>query len=469
MSEREAVALVPRFAPRIRPTPIPVSGVFDSPNVCVTINEHWVSHILGVLEALDQPDTWLGTDEEIFLARQQVRELALALRQGNCAEGTLFRQNPEDACILEASYDNGVTWETVADLSLCAPEPPEPKPPRTQIDDVRIGPVSGEPEVSFDGGTTWTPVDKPPNPWRPARSPSPGDTQEQQRCHAASLAVYNLSEMYEATYGLVAAGLANSLESINNFLWNLNDFLAGIVFGTYYDIAKAIGFNQEFEPTQYTAPSLSQEAQEALVCLLYDNATVGAYRVVSFDFNAIRDNVIGVLGINPGTAVWTHLNYLGEDGLNRLGEVGFGAEFDCTALCDGAECVTWRAQNRNVTLPGFSYGGGAGIITFAGATRFSFRVMGGWAEWDMELLSGQPDAWLGFLGWNVENAQANRLFKIEVDGVEVAQWLYGSGGGYKYVAGIPADTHGKKVRVTALSSMSDGSMVFRNYDIGVTC
>jgi hypothetical protein len=34
---------------------------------------------------------------------------------------TLFRQNELNACLLEASYDDGANWESVFDFSLCSP------------------------------------------------------------------------------------------------------------------------------------------------------------------------------------------------------------------------------------------------------------------------------------------------------------------------------------------------------------
>lgn len=70
---------VPRYAPRLKPTPIPGANWNDSPLFCLKINDEWVSHLLGVMTALDQPDTWLGTPEQIYAARQQVNEIMVAL------------------------------------------------------------------------------------------------------------------------------------------------------------------------------------------------------------------------------------------------------------------------------------------------------------------------------------------------------------------------------------------------------
>lgn len=67
------------YVPRPQPTEIPTAAWNDTPLYCLKVNDQWVSHLLGVLTALDQPDTWIGTAEEIDSARQQVNEIMLAL------------------------------------------------------------------------------------------------------------------------------------------------------------------------------------------------------------------------------------------------------------------------------------------------------------------------------------------------------------------------------------------------------
>jgi len=79
VGDDEAVYRLRYFVPRPDPLPIPDTNIFDEPLVGFCMNSKWASHVLGVLEALDQPDAWIGTDEEIFLARQQISELAVKL------------------------------------------------------------------------------------------------------------------------------------------------------------------------------------------------------------------------------------------------------------------------------------------------------------------------------------------------------------------------------------------------------
>lgn len=98
---------VPRYAPRIKPTPIPGAAFNEAPLLCLQVNDEWVAHILGLLEALDQPDTWQGTPEAIEAARDQVRNIMGAFNQ--CTEETPveFRINDGN---LEWRADDGDEW-----------------------------------------------------------------------------------------------------------------------------------------------------------------------------------------------------------------------------------------------------------------------------------------------------------------------------------------------------------------------
>lgn len=80
-SDIDAVLEEPRYAPRPRPTPIPSAAWNADPTYCLTVNDSWVSHILGALEVLDQDDTWNGTDDERSAARDQANEIMAALMQ----------------------------------------------------------------------------------------------------------------------------------------------------------------------------------------------------------------------------------------------------------------------------------------------------------------------------------------------------------------------------------------------------
>lgn len=71
--------------PRKLPVSIPEAGIFDEPNIKICLNTDWASHVDGVLGRLLEPDAWIGTDEEIEAAIQEVMKLQAILNPiGEC-------------------------------------------------------------------------------------------------------------------------------------------------------------------------------------------------------------------------------------------------------------------------------------------------------------------------------------------------------------------------------------------------
>src|SRR3972149_5629878 len=107
------------FDPRT-PGIIPPTGIFSEPAYCFEpMNALWLPHFLGVIAALDQYDAWIGDNEEISNARNQVR---LWLAQiVICIEETMYllRQSESDPCILEQSTDGGESWAEAFNYALC--------------------------------------------------------------------------------------------------------------------------------------------------------------------------------------------------------------------------------------------------------------------------------------------------------------------------------------------------------------
>lgn len=114
---------IKRYAPFKAPLAAPTSKIDDEPYVCVKLNEQWTPFIIGALECLRWTDIYKGTPEEIYYAALEATQLFLAVSLGNmeCEGGTMtkLRQNPDESCLLEISYDNGVSWDTAFDYSLC--------------------------------------------------------------------------------------------------------------------------------------------------------------------------------------------------------------------------------------------------------------------------------------------------------------------------------------------------------------
>jgi hypothetical protein len=74
VSDIETPVVSPVYMPRIS-AEIPTEYVTDTPLVTLEFNENWLPHIIGVLESLDQPDSWVGTFEQIETARAQIRAM----------------------------------------------------------------------------------------------------------------------------------------------------------------------------------------------------------------------------------------------------------------------------------------------------------------------------------------------------------------------------------------------------------
>ena len=104
---------VPRYAPRIQPTPIPTAAWNEEPLFCLEVNDQWVSHILGVMIALDQPDTWVGDEDQIRDARQQVNEIMAAFMEvcmDCCGQAEIPMTRVDENGHYQQSTDGGATW-----------------------------------------------------------------------------------------------------------------------------------------------------------------------------------------------------------------------------------------------------------------------------------------------------------------------------------------------------------------------
>ena len=111
-----------QYAPRPMPDIIPSGDIFtgDDTYCFLPMNCLWLPHFLGVMSALDQYDSWVGTDEEKAQARHQIRSWMASITF--CVEeemAYLLRQSTENPCVLEQSIDDGETWTEAFNYALC--------------------------------------------------------------------------------------------------------------------------------------------------------------------------------------------------------------------------------------------------------------------------------------------------------------------------------------------------------------
>lgn len=245
------------------------------------------------------------------------------------------RQPSGSPCRLEKTEDGGETWTPWADLLACYL--PYVLGQEYSGDNVRTDPVTDKPQITYDGGTTWTDIPEDPNPGITVPPPNPtiAASEEDKKCLAARRAALTIAEFYKQTFGAFTAGLMNAIGTINEFLHSVNMALFDLVYSPYEGVLEAAGwFDYDFV-TNYTAGELDANAVFALTCLLSENATVAADDRVTFDFQAVYDNVIAELGLNPGAAVTLLLGNIQAGGLDRAGSVL--NTYDDQACC-GMDC-----------------------------------------------------------------------------------------------------------------------------------
>lgn len=112
------------FSPRKQPQPPPTVGILSPPASCdIRINEQWIAHIIGALEALTQIDAWSERSEwainqiEILMAAITAR----IVDSYDCGGDMPFqiRQKPGAPCVLQQSLDGGLNWSDAFDFSEC--------------------------------------------------------------------------------------------------------------------------------------------------------------------------------------------------------------------------------------------------------------------------------------------------------------------------------------------------------------
>lgn len=97
--------------------PPPSAHPDDEPLVCLSVNQEWITRLIGVIQPMKYPEYWGGTLEQNRQARKDfgiLLDQLMSLEDCNmakCCEDTiyLYRQNP-DTGRFERSSDGGSTW-----------------------------------------------------------------------------------------------------------------------------------------------------------------------------------------------------------------------------------------------------------------------------------------------------------------------------------------------------------------------
>lgn len=329
--ETIATLSVPRYAPRLQATPIPGARWDDEPLFCLKVNDEWLSHILGVLGAMDQPDTWVGTPEEIYDARQQVNEIMVAFMEdcdpmsNCCPEPNRRRMNPDGT--YEISYDGGATWQDGSDF--------DPRVTSTQF------------------------------------PPLPGDDSDSKRCQAAA----NVTFHFEAQADQLAADaeLWSSLGALVAAFVGLLIFLDLVTWGALTPLIVGLAGSLFAGGRAAFIAALTADAYITFQCIIYCHMDE-AGEIDASDLNSIyldiNTQLSGIAAVFFAQTVY----FMGVVGINNMAATNTGVDADCLDCDCDIECdpTNWSL----VTYDGFPVGSilstGPNYIIVQGSAHVDF-------------------------------------------------------------------------------------------------
>lgn len=304
------------------------------------INQDWLPYIMGCLDQLRNPSTWIVADDD---AMEAILTKVAKLQQmfGGRAVCPVPLSLRVDGCDLQSSTDGGATWETVTGwsdfLADCIP-------PQTIID------FDGGCSLnqSYDGGATFTPVsgwlDNFPTcvqNYTPiiGLPPNPGLQPPDQL--ACSISAYLAETVIVGAIGQAVTAIQDDL-TLLNFGLNVLDIIPEFVivregveaFTTIY-AAVQDGTISDYEDALSDGTLLVN-----IQCAIF-TAIVGDGYVTPGNFPTLLANVGAVSYTHPDvvTAIKAYLTALGPTGTAQLSQIaGLESGADCSA------CGVWCWQ-----------------------------------------------------------------------------------------------------------------------------
>lgn len=343
-SEFIAQLAMPHYNPRWRPLAIPEAQWNEGPCWCLSVNDEWASHILGLLEMLDQPDTWKGTDEEIDAARNQVKALI--------------------TCFMESS------------MSCCCGQSDIPIQRRVTSD--------GQLQISRDGGVTWIQDPQDPRLTGTALPPPVTSGVSSTKCDAATNAVEHLKDVQAGvsnhlSQGLTAIELAAIVIGLLVALFFSGGFLVVVLIPLIIQIMAAIA---NLAPEEYDA-IFTNDVWDKTLCALYCHiGEDGSFDQAGFDA-AVSDLQTKLPGgdspVGAAANMASFVKVWGLIGLNNACATGNAADADCSSCDCGCDLSGWGIAVNGV----IDSNDGTEIVAHATLSGASYYID----------LTGHPTGW----------------------------------------------------------------------------
>jgi len=345
-SEFDARVFRPFYNPRRRAMSIPETQWDECPKRILCVNEKWAAHILGVLDILDQWDTWEGTDEEIDAARQQVNKIIECFMEENmgccCDNQPVGIHRITDTGELQVSYDGGVTWEQ------------DPTDPRLTI----------------------------------PLLPSPtGESVSEIRCKVAASATELLRQQAETLSADASAwsGVSALVAALITLLLALSVIgSAGALTPLLLTLAAALlsAGKEAFDAAM--TPAVYNTLQCIIYCSVADDGTI-----TEAGLNTIRGKVNAQLGGVANSFIIGTLNTWGLNGLIQAGHAGLITDNDCSD-CDcgcSRQFVIWEGQGTAI-----DYGTNELGEEYVQVTAIQNEQYWGGGNWGYAVTTNDPDA-----------------------------------------------------------------------------
>lgn len=291
------------------------------------VNEDWLPLILGAIDQLRNPATWLDTlsDAARDAVLGQVDYLRSLIGEALNVPCCSYELRFTSGCVLQFSTDGGTTWNDVtgwdANFANC-------------VSGVIIPPV-------------------PPNPGH--------DTTSQ---HACNIAGYLATKIIQQTMQNAVTAF-NAGNDLVDFAQGVLDLLAYAFPITYYATNAFFAFYRSFNSgniSDFTSASTDATLWGEVTCAIYAAIATDGY-ITAANYPTVVANICGLSYTHPEviTALCAFVTAIGLQNLQAMQQVGVMDTVDCSG-CSGSLCIpvfpstAYLVSNDNTGAQSYAFG-----------------------------------------------------------------------------------------------------------------